>query len=55
MRMLSEVLNVCDNEEDKFMLELVMLVECVLKPTGRYIDWRSFSMVDDLEEFLAYP
>ncbi|XP_022883673.1 uncharacterized protein LOC111400492 [Olea europaea var. sylvestris] len=32
-----------------------MFVECVLKPTGRHIDYRTLGMVEQLDEFLMYP
>lgn len=55
MTTLSEVFHLCENEDDKFKLGLVMFVECILKPTGRYIDQRTLSMVENVDAFLAYP
>ncbi|XP_022862679.1 uncharacterized protein LOC111382874 [Olea europaea var. sylvestris] len=52
---LSEVFHICEDREDKFKLRLVMFVECVLKPTGRHIDYRTLGMVEQLDEFLMYP
>lgn len=46
MRILFEVFHICKDQDDKFKLGLVMLVECVLKPTRRYIDYRMPGMVD---------
>ncbi|CAA2969062.1 Hypothetical predicted protein [Olea europaea subsp. europaea] len=39
MKRLSEIFHMCENQEDKFKLGLVMFVECVLKPNGRHIDF----------------
>ena len=43
--MLFETIHLCENEEDKFKLELVMLVECVLKPISGIIDYRTLGMI----------
>lgn len=55
MVMLFETFHQCENMEDKFKLGLVMLVECVLKPVGRYINYQTLGMVENLDEFLIYP
>ncbi|XP_022888339.1 uncharacterized protein LOC111403912 [Olea europaea var. sylvestris] len=51
---LSEVFYMCRDREDKFKLGLVMFVECVLKPTGRHIDFRTLGILEQLDEFLMY-
>lgn len=53
--MLFETFHMCEDTEDKFKLGLVMLVECVLKPTSRQVDYRTLGMVEHLDEFLTYP
>lgn len=55
MTMLSEAFRLCQNEDDKFKLGLVMFVKCILKPIGRYIDQKTLSMVENIHTFLAYP
>lgn len=55
MTILFEAFHLYQHQEDKFKLGLVMLVECVLKPTERYIDYKTLGMVEQLNEFLAYP
>lgn len=54
MRMLYDAFKLCEDPEDKLKLGLVMLVECVLTPTERYIDYRTLSMVEQLNDFLLY-
>lgn len=55
MTTLSETFHLCEHQEDKLKLGLVMLIECILKPTGRYIDHRTLSTVENIDAFLAYP
>jgi hypothetical protein len=55
MVMLFEAFHMCEDADDKFKLGLVMLVECIFKPVGRYIDHKTLGMVEHLEQFLMYP
>ncbi|CAA3023200.1 Hypothetical predicted protein [Olea europaea subsp. europaea] len=53
MKMLFDVFHECEDLVDKFKLGFIMLVECVIKPIGRIIDYKTLGMVEHLDEFLG--